>query len=756
MRARNNCPGNLSKNGMTAISAPYNFVPLNRWVHIPEWSRQVSHDWPFQDGLSGEIHYRLVADSPLLVGGEQLKHENDPSQPNTEVNPCRLPDGRYAIPGSSLKGMLRAIIEIAGFGRMRMVDEIRPGLRDISGKNVASAYTARVRGKVKTGFLRQRPDGGQEIVPCKMVRVSHRELESALGARKPIFRARINIAEKYRVWSNLCRREKWNPDEIRFDKDGFFAINLGEGGKSGFPVFTGQISDSTKKKGKYKDFIFYDRDESKTMEVKQQTWRDFLLIHGEEDGKADMPWPGYWRQKFRDGEEVPVFYVEDRGLLRIGLAYMPKLAGDFTTHDLIRHANEAHLGDAPGAEKGYDLADLLFGAIGEQQTDALRGRVSCETAVAEGSPTPETAPNTILNSPKPSYFPNYIEQPATPDGGHLEGKQYQTYMDTGKNKPVIRGYKRYPARTEGQVSVQKLQSGQKTSVQIRLHPLPKGTRFTGRIVFHNLKPEELGALLWAVTWGGNAHLRHGLGMGKPFGFGQVYFEINEVRTIPNDPQANAPSLLELMDRFKTYMDDQVDDEPWEKTTQITNLLAMADPESATHLSQGMELRHMCLNMEAKPSINEFLWAKQNSLVLRDYVAASKYIRRIEEAEQDRRCREAEEREKREVEEKARKKAEAKADFEALPEAEKARIQFERFIGSLPETLTKDRYPELVGKANEYIEQAASWSADEREQVARQIEQAYDHFGWGKPGSNSKQKKKQEQKKREALKGLLQG
>ncbi len=71
MPAIPNCPDNLSEENMRAISAPYNFVPLSDYVHIPEWSKRASHDWPFEDGLSGEIHYTLVAESPLLVGGEQ-------------------------------------------------------------------------------------------------------------------------------------------------------------------------------------------------------------------------------------------------------------------------------------------------------------------------------------------------------------------------------------------------------------------------------------------------------------------------------------------------------------------------------------------------------------------------------------------------------------------------------------------------------------------------------------------------------------
>ncbi len=648
MPVQNHCPEGLRRNDMNAISAPYNFVPLNRKVVIPEWGKQVSHDWPFEDGISGEIHYSLIAHSPLLVGGHQKPaSDNAPG----EVHPFKLPDGRYAIPGSSLKGMLRAIIEIAGFGRMRMVDEVRPGLRDISGGNVSKSYTEKVRNRVKTGFLRQRPDGGQEIVPCKMVRLNHRTLEIALGRKPadckfedysdgegfPLFtKKNKKVREKYDIWKRLCFNKKWDPEELSFNIQGYEATDIGKGKLSGYPVFSGQISDcgNNKKnkegkltKGKYKDFVFYDRNESGVIPVSQQTWRDFLLIHGDKEtdkkSREEMSWPGYWRQKFRNGEEVPVFYVKDGHLLRIGLAYMPKLAGDFTTHDLIRHASEKHL-DAPGQEHGYDLADLLFGAVGKNQNDALRGRVSCETAIAEGQPKEQEQPATILNGPKPTYFPNYIEQPSR-DGLHLEGDQYMTYMDTGGDKPIVRGFKRYPARPDDKTGVQRLLPGQKTTVQVRLFPLESGTRFKGRIVFHNLKPEELGALLWAMTWGGDDALRHGLGMGKSFGFGQVGLEIDEshTRLIPNHPELEKSSITELIDRFVGWMSEQLeDDEEWENTPQIRNLLAMADPASAEELPYGMDLRHMCLNMEDN-KFNEFVQAKQvdPALVLVDYSGA---------------------------------------------------------------------------------------------------------------------------------------
>ncbi|ESQ13332.1 MAG: hypothetical protein N838_33965, partial [Thiohalocapsa sp. PB-PSB1] len=209
------CPEGITKHGMQAISAPYNFVPLSTWVYRPKWGRQVSHDLPFKEALSGQIAYRLTADTPLLVGGHQ-----DKSVSPQRVTPFRLPGGGYAIPGSSIKGMLRTLIEIAGFGRLRMVDDGRPGLRDITGRHVKDAYTAKVRDRVRTGFLRHAQDGGLEIVPCRMARLDHRDLEGFFGIGAPIFRARISVARKFSRWQTLCRQKDRDPGLLAFDLDG--------------------------------------------------------------------------------------------------------------------------------------------------------------------------------------------------------------------------------------------------------------------------------------------------------------------------------------------------------------------------------------------------------------------------------------------------------------------------------------------------------------------------------------------------------
>jgi len=133
------------------------------------------------------------------------------------------------------------------------------------------------------------------------------------------------------------------------------------------------------------------------------------------------------------------------------------------------------------------------------------------------------------------------------------------------------------------------------------------------MIFHNLKPVELGALLWSMTWDGDAGLRHGLGMGKPFGFGQVTFAIDHENSkiIPNDPalhpvSADENALSELRDQFTNRMEQVVrelenDESSWREGERILNLLAMADPESSRHLPVGMQLRHMCMNPDKKIS-----------------------------------------------------------------------------------------------------------------------------------------------------------
>ena len=172
------------------ITAPYNFVPLSGWIYQPDWADSVSQDIPFKEGVSGTLDIILTAHTPLLVGQQQ---KPAPDKAPSEVHFFKAGD-QYAIPGSSLKGMIRNVLEIASFAKMRMVDGVRLGIRDISGGgHLKDIYASRMK-KQKAGFLRLRKTGKgkddyvAEVVPCEFVHVTHNDLKESIDYSSCLFK----------------------------------------------------------------------------------------------------------------------------------------------------------------------------------------------------------------------------------------------------------------------------------------------------------------------------------------------------------------------------------------------------------------------------------------------------------------------------------------------------------------------------------------------------------------------------------------
>lgn len=723
---------------LDAISAPYNFVPLADWVHTPDWSDKISHDLPFRDGLSGHLDLTITAHTPILVGREQQPaNDNAPG----EVHPYQLPDGRYALPGTALKGMIRSVLEIASFSRMSAVDDVRYGLRDITGKYVSAAYTEKVRNKVRTGFMEVDSGGLPVITPCAMVRLSHRELERWLSIEKPIFPPSRSVAKKYQQWTTICNSHGIERNTLRFFPSDGEATKLGEPeGVEGVPVWTGQINDSSKSKGKSRDFIFFAEDKAQRFPVSPGDWRDFLFVHGDQAEKdaESMSWPGYWKQHYWDGEKIPVFFLRVGEKTRIGLAYMPRLAGDFSVAEMLAHANPEHL-TGKGRE-AKDMAECLFGTVGDLPEDCSKGRVTFHHAVAQGNLRSRAYPPTILNGPKASYFPNYLKQRADSKRWRLVGKGYATCIATQEHpKPELRGWKRYPARAGAEIqSLTAEQEGNK-KMQVILYPLEEDTKFTTRMSFHNLRPEEFGALCWALSWGGAEGLRHTIGMGKPFGFGQISISITGVDLSPNHQDSVEPIWRECRDSFIVHMEQAAKrhGKIWRESPQIRTLFGMADP-AKVGLFRG-ELRYM--RLDPKKRINEFVKAKQDGLVLADYPHG---LHPPTWAEQQA----------------AAEAARKRAEFEALPESRqlivKAEQEFDRFM-SLGESGQRGNRESLIGVLNRLYKTAKSWtSAKERCDAGNLLERVYDAINWFDPGKNRRQREKQEDKRRKMVADLRQG
>lgn len=625
-------------------TSPYNFVPLSEKVFFPEWATAVSHDIPFKEGVNGELLCEIVTATPAYVrnGGTWKDHAALMNDSSAWDFFCVEHGGKkqFLIPGTTLKGMLRNVIEIASFGKFSRVDNHRYSVRDLNNKDKSlymdwmtkTVGNKTYESKIRAGWLKISDDeaGRWIIQPCRMSRVEHNSLVAYHGG-KPDIKSKQSGPNKYKNWGNTPLRIMFDPGEtdnhphscghLRYSKAG----NLGKGQTEGTIVFTGQPGDNKrdfdpKNRSKHFEFIFHGKGGNE-IEVPKQIRQDFIFNHSDVNETPNEEWK-YWKSKLKEGT-IPVFYRltdDGKALHSIGLAMMYRLPYKHRIHDAIRHSSEKHLSAQP------DLAEVIFGSVPDGKAagnEALKGRVSICPAIADlGTCRPWKDENeryiqTVLGGPKPTFYPNYLEQPAKID--QFKGPFYSTYMnDTCR----LRGWKRYPARKPETVTRQSVPKGVTNDVDTRMIPLAPKARFTFRVKLHNMLPAEVGAIIWALTWGGRPHLRHSFGMGKPFGFGQATITIDSSTSNLFDMNGESITVESTLESYRNLM-QHFAGKDWEKSREVEQLLAMADPSAAPAPDK---LKYPVLTV--KPNRNDFAEIKKQGKVLASHVPTGSYLSKI--------------------------------------------------------------------------------------------------------------------------------
>lgn len=585
------------------ITAPYNFVPLSKFVYFPDEPERISHDIPFSDGISGEISCTLVTKTPVYVrNGGNWNHEE--VRKNPEAQSFFKVKDTFMIPGTTLKGMLRNVIEIISFGKLNRVDDYRYSVRDLQnpklyGKHMTDNISGKYRAKPSAAWLTlDRADDQWYLTPCEYARVEQSDLK-AYAKIKSLGPDRALAFEKYETWHkagvNLQVKFDCDMTEVPYPhKKGEITLlyrksrNIGKGPKTGTIVLTGQPNPR-----KHMEFIFFGPDaasitSSTTRHPVSPTLRkEFEFIHSNDKLEPNEDW-AYWKGKMKRGEPVPVFCLGNTSKPEsIGLALMYRLPYKHSVHEVIRNTSPDHFCADP------DFAETLFGFAGNPE--GLKGRVSITPAVAPQSTLPSSHKvyDVILGTPRPTYYPNYLEQPSVHKGF------YKTFMDDDCH---VRGWKRYPARPGSDIEVQ-YSTPEQQNVATKLIPLPEGAEFTFKVKVHNLRPAELGAVIWALTWGGNEKCHHALGMGKSFGWGQVVIRINQdghLAKITGEALTGA-DVTQCLHDFIDQMKNKICKD-WAETPQMKQLLAMANPDIKP---QCAELRHMALAPE-----NQFVAEKK--------------------------------------------------------------------------------------------------------------------------------------------------
>ena len=572
------------------VHAPYHFVPLSKWTYMPQWAHLVSHDHPFEQGISGVINYQLVNHSPLCVGNEQQKNPGEPNHILWAKNPLNTP----IIPGSSLKGMIRSVLEIGSFSKFSAIDDSRFSYRDIS--NTETTYAKEIHDtKAQAYWLKFDVDSGQWLFrKTNHTSLFHDTFNKFANTNIENIAFKQPTVKKYQQYP-LSQQQGFNFDiverRMKGTKGKEVAVSCAEnlsndnGGKrkTGYAVFSGFRPGKREYTTGRLNFSYCFYDESHTLESKEQS--DLLvqrLFENHDEALVEE-----LKNNSHPTLGIPIFARENqRGkIIALGFAKMPRKLYDCSVHDLAIKQQQLSQSDSL-----FDMAELMFGTLRDKGF-GLKSRISFSDASCTKNNGIKRSSAVILGQPKASYLSAYLEQ----RGGktntvHNELSQYGSDSQ-------LKGWKRYPSKASFNSHLPS-DLASKTEVQSTLELMAKNSQFNGKIVFHNLLPEELGGLLWALQLKSEyGRCYHNLGHGKPLGAGAVIFDNISLTGYSNDASiAELPTVDELVQRFTDNMNQSYpanSESTWQQSTQIQHLLAFAEADD----NDGKPLHYMELSTQ---------------------------------------------------------------------------------------------------------------------------------------------------------------
>jgi len=540
------------------ITAPFNFVPLNEKVFYPPWAEDVSHDVPFEDGESGVIDITMTAKSPIFIRDHESPEEF-----------CQY-NGEYYIPSSSIKGMVRNVLEIMSFSKMNVVDDKTYAVRDLSSSD--NFYMSQMKENIFCAWLKK--DGDNYILEdCGIpLRIHHKEIDKATNKAFASYfnkngfektseykynllggtHKSIKVGESYKSKTNSKNDKRLF---CKYDKDG----------KNATLVVTGQQMQrkETGKPGDGKGFEFIFTETKKELKVSKKVFENFLFAYFDKrttEPKESPDWT-FWKEKLSNGEKVPVFFQKKGAeVAHFGLSYLYKLP---YSHSVINGIPSSHFNDID-----LDMAQTIFGYTNKE--NSLKGRVQFSHFKAISNIKISKSRKEILGTPRASYYPIYVRQ--------QDGKLFSTFMNPNFQ---LAGRKRYPIH--GNNKLKKTETTGNENVGTTFSPIDSGVVFKGKFRYHNLKKAELGAVLSALTFHNTSNTFHNIGMAKSLGYGKISLKIKRISEI---------SIY--LKEFELAITEQVLN--WKDSEQLKELITMATEQDN---SENSNLEYMSLQSFAK-------------------------------------------------------------------------------------------------------------------------------------------------------------
>lgn len=428
------------RNQRQYATAPYNFVTLNE-DKVIEGKEIPLNDKYYNKLNTGEIKLNIKSLTPLFIRGKAEEFYKV--------------DGKYAIPGSSIRGMVKTLIEILSWAKFNSVNSSNHiYFRNIGDKFYKDKFlqgTNPVKNMVKSGWLKFE-NGQYSIYPSiytnvNGVNVQYYKLNGDYANKGNEFLINSingnaiskvvysNLEEIFINTSNVVKYHKKRIErngrvqfiDLEYNEIVEFSFTPYKSFKKAYLVVSGFV------KGKHYNWVV-NPPEGNPLSISTVDFLKIIDIYKEDKTRnVNFNLIEKSERYSRDGGlGFPCFYLEDSNgkLMMIGHTGMFRLMHDYNVECLLPPIHKADDSNKHDLEK-HDFVTALFG------NSEFASRLFFEDCKAiDAVEMPEEALN-ILSSPSISYFPNYLEQPDK----HNTDKNNTHHWSTKDAK--LRGYKLY-------------------------------------------------------------------------------------------------------------------------------------------------------------------------------------------------------------------------------------------------------------------------------------------------------------------------
>lgn len=549
--------------------APYNFIELNNFVldRCKDENELLNHDRFGFNLNTGYIDYEIETLTPLHISRGNIEEANgkENGQKNQEENTSesrlfKNPEGKYAIPGNTIRGMTRFNASVFSLSSVinksikkedinnqkfyyRTYASEDKAMKKWYGKKVGleqvrrRQFTYTVLNNVEAGYIEKKGDGyvirpavkidGKSYIPVHEydLRIKNVKFINYLYNDKECKLKREDYKDKAKLARIINKDYEPYVAETNYSIDRGKAVVDPKGPYKGYLVNSGyinvRIKENNSKDGqdlkkndskvpnnlKVHHYLIFKEDESMEIPVSKEQaelYTDDMKYTQKQNPNSKRANKRYRYYELPEaGEKKPVFYIKSNDSLIFGFTPYLRIPADGDIHGGIPKTHRYF--------SGRDFVDAIFG------WQNFRTKVSFQDALCVSPKVQEVKYQMVLSQPKPSWYKGYVKQE--------KENELESYCTPNFK---IRGRKFYWLKESADEEAMKLSfNNNNTKICTTMNCYKEGTKYEGKVCFENLSNEELGLLIYSLKQGDTGGYFN-IGMGKPYGLGKCRIKIRQL------------------------------------------------------------------------------------------------------------------------------------------------------------------------------------------------------------------------------------